>query len=161
MIDAIVESDRFFLINTKGEPMRIRMTPLLLVSGLALASTAIAADKPAPAEEAVYFHGVKVAIDPKTGKLRQPTPAEMQQLRAVVPKASGMSIAPAMPKTTAESNRTYRRAKDGSVSLALPESSMVNIAAVQNADGSISIQHNAAADTLPQPQPTSAEAVHE
>ncbi len=141
--------------------MRIRMTPLLLVSSLALASTAIAADKPVPAEEPIYFHGVKVAIDPKTGKLRQPTPAEMRQLRLAVPKASGMSIGKPMPKTMAEANRTYRRAPNGAVSLELPESSMSNVVAVQNADGSISIQHTDSAGTLPRTQPSSTGAVHE
>jgi len=139
--------------------MRIRITPLLLVSGLVLASTAIAAETPAPAEEAVYFHGVKVAIDPKTGKLRQPTPAEMRQLRMVVPKASGVSIGKPMPQSKAEAERTYRRSKSGVASVYLPESSMSNVVAVQNADGSVSITHTDAAGTLP--QPSSTEAVHE
>ena len=160
VIDALVGNDLFFLIKYRGlNQMRIRMTPLLLVSSLALASTAIAAETPAPAEETVYFHGVKVAIDPKTGKLRQPTPAEMRQLRMVVPKASGVSIGKPMPKTMAEANRTYRRAPNGAVSLELPESSMSNVAAVQNADGSITIKHTDAVGTLP--QQSNVEAVRE
>lgn len=142
--------------------MRNRITPLLLVSSLALASTAIAGETPAPAEENVYFHGVKVAIDPVTGKLRQPTPAEMRQLRAVMPKAAkGISIGKPMPQTKAEAERTYRRSKSGVASVYLPESSMSNVVAVQNADGSISVQHTDAAGTLPQPQSSSTGAVHE
>lgn len=128
--------------------MRISMTPLLLVSGLALASTALAAE-PTPTETPVYFNGVKVAIDPVTGKLRQPTAAEMQQLRMVAPKAGRASIGKSMPKSQADAERTYRRNKDGSASMELPESSMSTIVATQNADGSITVQDSDATGAIP------------
>ncbi|MCY7355817.1 MAG: hypothetical protein LH470_12245 [Lysobacter sp.] len=124
------------------------MTPLLLVSSLALASTAFAAE-PTQADTQLYFNGVKVAIDPVTGKLRQPTAAESAALRMSVAKMPVQkSRGKAMPKTRAEANRTVRRMRDGSVMMSVSEDMMSTAVATRQADGSISIvEHQGDATT--------------
>ena len=54
----------------------------LLSAGLSLTVAAHAAEPPATDDTATgYFAGVKVAIDPATGRLRAPTANEIRQLR--------------------------------------------------------------------------------
>lgn len=127
--------------------MRISMTPLLLVSSLALASTAFAAE-PTQTDTSLYFNGVKVAIDPVTGRLRQPTAAESAALRASVANMPAQkSRGKAMPKTRAEANRTVRKLRDGSVMMDVSEDMMSTVVATRQADGTIRVQHQGEATT--------------
>lgn len=124
--------------------MRISMTPLLLVSSLALASTAMAAE-PTQADTTLYFNGVKVAIDPVTGRLRQPTAAESAALQASAKTMPTQRLrGKAMPKTRAEANRTVVKKRDGSVSMRVSEDMMQAVVATRQADGSIRVSEGAA-----------------
>lgn len=128
--------------------MRTRTTSALL-AGMALAFGAHAREPQKPAEPqqaadgVAYYNGIKVAIDPVTGRLRQPTPAEMAALRTVVTKmpAARGSDANAMPKTREQANRTVQRNADGSVSMQVSEDMMSTLTATRQADGSITVQH--------------------
>jgi len=67
--------------------------------GLALAATASAGPGRAPAQstepqrvESDNGAGVQVAIDPQTGKVRQPTPAELEQLNGSLQTMFGKSL---------------------------------------------------------------------
>jgi hypothetical protein len=121
----------------------MRTTPWLLMAGLA-ACMAAHAGEPAPATEATgSYNGVTVAIDPATGRLRAPTPAEQAALRAKAPQATAarMSTAAAAPKTRADAERTTRRHADGHVSMQVSEDMMSQVVATEQADGAILIQH--------------------
>lgn len=131
----------------------------LLSAGLSLTAAATAAEPPAPDDTASgYFAGVKVAIDPATGRLRAPTAAEIRQLRtaaAVTPRAPAMGGKRA-PRNEAEARLTVRRHATGSGVMAeVPEDRMSALVAVQTADGRISLEHRPldAAGEPVQPQP--------
>jgi hypothetical protein len=112
---------------------------MVLLAGLTLAGGAQASDAAQNAD--LYFNGIKVAIDPATGRLRQPTPEEAQALRASVsrmPSARGK----AMPATRAEAQRTIRKAADGSISALVSEDMLLGVEAKRQADGSIKIIHS-------------------
>ena len=111
---------------------------MVLLAGLTLAGGAQAGDAAQDAD--LYFNGIKVAIDPDTGRLRQPTPEEATALRASVrlmPKARGK----AMPLTRADAQRTIRKAADGSISAQVSEDMLLSVEATRQADGSIKITH--------------------
>ncbi len=121
--------------------MRNHKLPLLLLAGLT-AGFGVHAGEPAPvAESTGTFNGVTVAIDPSTGRLRQPTAAELAELRARMPRATTSSMRQYTPKTRAEAERTMRRHKDGHVSMLVSEDMMSNLVATQQEDGSLRIQH--------------------
>ncbi len=112
---------------------------MVLLAGLTLACGAQAGES-AQEDVDLYFNGVKVAIDPTTGRLRQPTPAEVKALRATVqqmPTARGK----AMPATRADAQRTIRKAADGSVSAQVSEDMLLSVEATRQADGTIRISH--------------------
>lgn len=112
---------------------------MVLLAGLTLAGGAQAGDAAQDAD--LYFNGVKVAIDPATGRLRQPTPEEVKALRASVqqmPTARGK----AMPKTRTDAQRTLRKRADGTMKAQVSEDMMLNLEATRQADGSIQITHS-------------------
>ena len=112
---------------------------MVLLAGLTLAGGAQAGDAAQDAD--LYFNGVKVAIDPATGRLRQPTPEEATALRVsarLMPSARGK----AMPATRAEAQRTIRKAADGSISALVSEDMLLGVEAKRQADGSIKIIHS-------------------
>ena len=114
-------------------------TSMVLLAGLTLACGAQAGES-AQEDVGLYFNGVKVAIDPATGRLRQPTAAEIKALRASVkqmPTARGK----AMPATRADAQRTVRKLPDGSVTAQVSEDMMNTVVATRQADGSIRISH--------------------
>lgn len=91
-------------------PRRIPALAAILaaaVLGLTLAATASAGPGRAPAQstetprvEADGGAGVQVAVDPQTGKIRQPTPAEIEQLNASVRSMFDKSLAAAPQAVT-------------------------------------------------------------
>lgn len=112
---------------------------MVLLAGLTLAGGAQAGDTARGAD--LYFNGVKVAIDPATGRLRQVTPEEAKALRASVsqmPRSRGKG---SMPATRAEAQRTVRKMRDGSVMAQVSEDMMLNVEATRQADGSIKVTH--------------------
>jgi len=112
---------------------------MVLLAGMTLACGAQAGES-TQKDVDLYFNGVKVAIDPATGRLRQPTPEEAQALRATVqqmPAARGK----AMPATRADAQRTIRKMADGSVIAQVSEDMMLGVEATRQADGTIKITH--------------------
>ncbi|MGY1458586.1 MULTISPECIES: post-PEP-CTERM-1 domain-containing protein [unclassified Luteimonas] len=123
----------------------MKRTTLLLLAGLS-AGFAAHATEPVAGETTTTSHaGVTVAIDPATGRLRAPTAAEQAQLRTNVSArmrtADPMSIAKPGPRTRAEAERTFRRHRDGSFSMATSDDMMSFATATRLEDGSIVIGH--------------------
>lgn len=117
----------------------MRGKTITLLAGLALAGVAHAGE-PAQADTNVYFNGIKVAIDPTTGRLRQPTAAEAQALRESAQRMP-TATSTTMPKTRADAHRTIRKMRDGSVMAQLSQDMMLSVEATRLPDGSIQIQH--------------------
>jgi len=132
----------------------------LLSASLSLTVAAHAAEPPATDDTATgYFAGVKVAIDPATGRLRAPTANEIRQLRetagATAPATAAMRGKRA-PRNEAEARQTVRRHATGSGVMAeVPEDRMSALVATQTADGRVVLQHRPLDEAgLPvQPQP--------
>lgn len=141
----------------------IRTTSLAL-AGLFVAAAANAAEPQAsvPADTAVTVQGVKVAIDPVTGRLVAPTPAQSQELsRAMLQRAAQAPSRtalgqPAVPRNEAEARATFRtiQLKNGhqAVGMALPENLMSNLVAERRADGSLSIHHEGDSQSASAPE---------
>lgn len=106
----------------------------LMVSSLVLGATAIAAEQ-GPAEE-VTVSDMKVAIDPRTGKLRPLTAAESKALSAAMLK-SGYAGFKGQPRTEQEARATKRVRADGSVQVKVPATQMSEMRVVQDADGTL------------------------
>ncbi len=126
--------------------MNIRTLRLALLSaGLSLSAAATAAEPPAPDADTGYFAGVKVAIDPATGRLRTPTASEIRELRAAAAGQGTMSAqahGKRAPRDEAEARQTLRRHASGSGVMAeVPEDRMSALVAVQTADGRVVLQH--------------------
>lgn len=119
--------------------MKLSLTIWLLTSGLVLGSSASAAP-PATADTITYFNGIKVAIDPKTGRMREPTVAEMKALQATVPQSS--SLARKAPRNEAEALRTQRKLPGSrGVIIEVPEDRMSTVTATVQPNGRIRISH--------------------
>ena len=114
---------------------------MVLLAGLTLACGAQAGES-AQEDVDLYFNGVKVAIDPATGRLRQPTAAEIQALRASVQQMPVSSArGKAMPKTRADAQRTLRKRADGSLKAKVSEDMLLSLEATRQADGTVKITH--------------------
>ncbi|WP_266156351.1 post-PEP-CTERM-1 domain-containing protein [Dyella silvatica] len=140
-----------------GQVLSLTLAGPLLIGG------AIAAEKtPAQtAPQSVTVQGVQVAIDPATGRLREPTAAEREALsKAMQQNAQQQSRAAAMsgntfvrPLTEQDAKATTRtlRLRNGTevVGMDLPESLVSNLVAEQQADGSLRIHHDGEAAGQP------------
>lgn len=136
----------------------MKRTTLLLLAGLSAGFAAHAAEPAADHAPATgSYAGVTVAIDPATGRLRAPTAAELTKLRSAASTrmgaANAMSTAKPGPRTRAEAERTFRRNRDGSMSMMTSDDMMSHVVARQLEDGSIVIEHS---DDHGQPAPTAA-----
>lgn len=127
----------------------------LVLAGALIAGSAMAAGsgaqhqratRHATAEKTVVYQGVQVAIDPVTGRLRQPTAAERQALtaamlqqRAARLRARGVN----RPMNELEARATIKRHSRGLIgmSMQLPVSQMSYVTAERQPDGSLSIHH--------------------
>ena len=126
--------------------MKHRISRWWLLSGIAFATAAGATEVPKqtsqPGEQAyAYYNGVKVAIDPATGRLRQPTPAELQQLRTTLPAQARATHERKAPANEAEAHKTLRPLPAGGVEIQVPEDRMSALTATERSDGSIRISH--------------------
>lgn len=124
---------------------------LVLTGVFTLATAAQAADAPkTAAPQTVVVQGVQVAIDPATGRLREPTAEE----RAALSKAFGVQqqsataskLSAGQPRTAVEAKSTFR-----SVSLSngvrakavrVPQELMSSVVAERQPDGSLSVHHD-------------------
>ena len=126
-----------------------KTTPMVLIAGLTLGFAAQAAE-PATAQAEVAPSMV-VSIDKATGKLRQPTAAEMASLRSrasktTLPALRGLNL----PKTHAEAARRATRLPNGAMQLEASEDSFSSLVMTRHADGSYSTQHvNSDGQALP------------
>ncbi len=100
-------------------------------------------------------HGVQVAIDPATGRLRAPTAADRKALSKVVQRDRALQAArPGMdrPQTEAQAKATLRTSSRGQVGamMQVPESHMNYLTVERRADGSLSVHHQGdkASDTV-------------
>ena len=105
-----------------------RSLALTLAAAAALATVAAAADSRKPRTDAgrAGVGGMQVAIDPETGRLRQPTPEEARELAAGLAKL--MAAAP-------KSEVSYHA--DGAVSLVLGADSLSFAVARLDADAGV------------------------
>lgn len=118
--------------------MKHRTFPWLLLAGLTVTAAAHAGE-PASAD-AGFTPGMKAAIDPVTGKLRQPTAAEMSALQ--VKAAQNLSgVRSSAPRNEAEAQQTLRRLPNGGYKIRVPQDRMSTLTATVQADGSVRVGH--------------------
>ncbi|MGS1077096.1 post-PEP-CTERM-1 domain-containing protein [Pseudoxanthomonas beigongshangi] len=143
-----------------------------LLAGFAVCLTAQASPQSAPsaatpAQTDATAVDSKVAIDPRTGKLRPLTQEERRQLseqsrgtaakaRRAEPPGTGKKgfVAPA---TETEAQAGQRRLPAGGVAQPVPESSMTDLMIVRGADGQLRMGHADDASKLPQAKEASDE----
>lgn len=139
--------------------MNLKHQPLWLLAGIAVCMTAQASqpqpqqDQTAPRTVDSTSAGSKIAIDPKTGKLRAPTDEESLELsQAAAPAAAARSLRRGEPLAAGKRGfvapTTAGEASAGAVSLPaggvmqqVPESFMTNVAITRNAQGQLVMQH--------------------
>lgn len=119
--------------------MKYRHALCLLATGLVIGGSASAA-QPATSGSYSYLNGIKVAIDPSTGRLRQPSPAELKALQASLPQQTPR--AGKAPRNEAEALPTQRNLGRGrGVLIMVPEDRMMSVSATVQADGSVRVSH--------------------
>ncbi|MBC7990063.1 MAG: hypothetical protein H7Y19_10845 [Luteimonas sp.] len=126
--------------------MRNRKTIAVLLAGLTLGFAAQAAE---PQEQVtdVTYAGVRVAIDPATGKLRPLTAAENKALSDAMLKSPRTARVGNQPRNATEAGRTRRVHADGSVSVRVPADQMSQMHATVGADGQVTLHESAAPAT--------------
>jgi hypothetical protein len=125
--------------------MKLRTIPWLLLTGLTVGFAAHAGE-PATAgtdNDAGYAPGMKAAIDPATGRLRQPSAAEMRALQVKASQSRMTTLRGVMPRNEAEARSTLRKLPRGGYQIRVPEDRMSTLTATTQADGSVRIQHGA------------------
>jgi acyl-CoA thioesterase FadM len=122
---------------------------LVLTGVFTLATAVHAAEAPKnAAPQTVVVQGVQVAIDPATGRLREPTAEE----RAALSKAFGAQnvsaakLSAGQPRTAAEAKTTFRSVSlDNGVrakAVRVPQELMSSVVAERQPDGTLSIHHD-------------------
>lgn len=124
--------------------MKRHTIPWLLLAGLTVGLAAHAGEPATAApDEAGYAAGMKAAIDPATGRLRQPTAAEMRALRGKSSQDRMTTLRGVMPRNEAEARRTQRKLPRGGYVIHVPEDRMSTLTATTQPDGSVRIGHGA------------------
>jgi hypothetical protein len=124
--------------------MKLRTIPWLLLTGLAVGFAAHAGEPAAAGtdNDAGYAPGMKAAIDPATGRLRQPSAAEMRALQTKASQPGRMTtLRGAVPRNEAEARRTLRKLPRGGYAIRVPEDRMSTLSATVQADGSVQLRH--------------------
>lgn len=142
--------------------MKNRISPWWLLSGLA-AAMAVGASEAQQAGAEVTVAGIKVGIDPATGKLRPLSAEERQQLGQAMRGSQQRRVEPAhagkkgfvMPRTDADALATRRALPGGGTAIQVPESRMSDLVVERAADGALRIGHGNAEHGL-QPAATAA-----
>lgn len=88
------------MTKSYGKGVRLATLGLAAATVLSLAAPAFAGEKPAVKKGQGAGNGVMAAIDPATGKLRQPTAAESKALAAGVTSLLKSSASPLQAKQT-------------------------------------------------------------
>jgi hypothetical protein len=124
----------------------------LVLSGTLIAGAAMAGETPKAAPtQTVSVQGVQVAIDPATGRLREPTAAERAKLsQALLQRsASGSKSSLATggrPRTEAEARSTFVKTRLSSgatvTRVTVPQNLMNSVVAERLPDGSVSVHHD-------------------
>lgn len=151
---------------------------LLLVGGLVLAGSAMAGE-PVPQQDGASSSALKMAIDPKTRKLRPVTPAESAALDAQAKadrrntRSSAKSSAKSSATTSAKNGRGFYlpetqaeaeagRMERGGIDTIQPlADTMSALQIVRNADGSLSYFEDGAPVQFDQVQTSTVEAARE
>lgn len=128
----------------------------LVLTGMFTVATAAQAAEAPQVQAAPRAAGVQVAIDPATGKLREPTAAERAAYsKAFQARQARLSAISGQPLTNADAKTTLRKVtlSNGvkATGVRLPQSRMTSLVATRAADGTITIKHDdAAAPAAPQ-----------
>ena len=129
--------------------MKHRLSPWWLLSGVAFAMFAHAAEAPMQGnaqqgDVEVMVANVKVGIDPKTGRLRPVTAEESKELSEAIIGKRALQRAPAhqarygvQPTTEQEVRSSKRTRADGSVAVRAPASLMTEARAFIDANGRV------------------------
>lgn len=124
--------------------IRTRSLCLALAAGMGLTCVAHAGD-PQPQDATLYFNGVKVSIDPATGRLRQPTAEELKALRASVKQMPrSASLDKPLPSSRVAAERTVRKLPDGSRMATVSEDMLHSVTVARQADGSLTLSEGSA-----------------
>lgn len=120
----------------------MKSTTLIVLGGLLFAGTSLAAEpqQAQNTESASAESGMKVGIDPKTGKLRRLTAAESAQLDAITAKNQKAAVAKAKGKAAKAGPITFVAANGMRVT-ELDDSYMTEIQATIGADGKVVVSH--------------------
>ena len=124
----------------------MRLFPMVLLCGLGLGVSAHAAEPPAPTT--AMFSGVKVGVDPKTGRMRPLTPDESRQLDHALTRGKKPSYPPGLarsfnpPATEVESRRTVRALAHGGIAVKLPAEQYSTVSATRTVTGEVEIIHD-------------------
>jgi len=122
--------------------MRNRKTIAVLIAGLTLGFAAQAAEPQEKATTDVTYAGVRVAIDPVTGKIVPLTAAQNKALSAAL-LGKQLPRYGNQPRNAQEARATRRVHADGSVSVKLPADQMSQIQATVGADGKVTMYEGA------------------
>jgi hypothetical protein len=124
----------------------MRAFPMVLLCGLGLGVSAHATEP--PASTTVMFSGVKVGVDPKTGRMRPLTPAESRQLDQALTRGKKPSYPPGLarsfnpPATEVESRLTVRALAHGGIAVKLPAEQYSTVSATRTVTGEVEIIHD-------------------
>ena len=122
----------------------MKSTTLIVLGGLLFAGTSLAAE-PQQVQNTdnnlTADSGMKVGIDPKTGKLRRLTAAESANLDVLTAKNRKAAAAMAKGKVAAKEGVTTEIV-NGRYITYLPESEMIEIHATIGADGKVTVSHD-------------------
>jgi hypothetical protein len=121
---------------------------LVLTGIFTSVGVASAAETPqTAAPQTVTVQGVQVAIDPSTGRLREPTAAERAALsKAFQIRSAKAASLNAQPRTAAEATSTFRTVSLGhgvrAKAVRLPQELMSSVVAERMPDGSLAVHHD-------------------
>ena len=120
---------------------------LVLTGMFTMAGAAHAADTPQASQpQTVMVQGVQVAIDPSTGRLREPTAAERDALSKAFQVRSDKASALSAPRTAADARATFRTVSLGNgvraKSVRVPQELMSSVVAERTADGKLVVHHD-------------------
>ena len=119
----------------------------LALSGTLVAGAAMAGETPkAEPVQTVMVQGVQVAIDPATGRLREPTAAERARLSAAMLQPKSSLVAGGRPRTEAEARSTFVKTHLSSgatvTRVTVPQSLTNSVVAERMPDGGLNVHHD-------------------
>jgi hypothetical protein len=124
---------------------RLMISSMALLGGLTLCGAALAAD-PAPGTTEVIYNGMKVGIDPTTGKLRPLSEAESRKLDLALTGGQG----PAFKTVTRQQALSSKKAlRGGGIAIKTPTEMMTTITATRNNDGSVTLSEGEHSEGAP------------